>query len=199
MQHINGDLNHYEVLGILSTNNPTRISTEDIKRAYRQALLRHHPDKTQSPNITETRPSGTSSSIDRIILAYQTLSKPSARAEYDRLLHLQQRTSISSSHSQRTQTWSSPPENYETMDLDDMVLDEERQVWYANCRCGAERGYIVSEAELEKHIHEGSILVMCHGCSLWLKVEFEVEQEESEEQEMRLQKDERERLAVGVR
>ncbi len=91
------------------------------------------------------------------------------------------------------------PSNYETLDLDDLVCVEEdghdndddaaggggdggsggvaspRRTWYAGCRCGVERAFVVTEAELERHADDGAVFTLCSGCSLWLKVEFEVD------------------------
>lgn len=59
---------HYEVLGV-SRN----ASDEEIKRAYRRLALQYHPDKN----------GGDDTMFKRISEAYQILSDPAKRAEYD--------------------------------------------------------------------------------------------------------------------
>ena len=54
-------------------------SLEEIKRAYRQLAMRHHPDRTQNnPKDTEI--------FKAVSVAFATLSNPERRAEYDRRL-----------------------------------------------------------------------------------------------------------------
>lgn len=78
----------------------------------------------------------------------------------------------------------------ETVDLDDLVEEEEGGVvgagssssggmsWSRSCRCGLQRGFIVTESQLEEESDAGGreVLVQCQGCSLWLRVEFGVEE-----------------------
>ena len=163
--------NLYRKLGLPSPQASNRPSQEDIKRAYRRALLENHPDKArrqeQAANTPRLRQTG-SFPVTDIIQAYNTLINPSKRAEYDRSLRLR-----SSQPSRSTSSSFKPPSNCETVDLDDLTLDTEINVWYTGCRCGAERGYSVSEDELEENCHVGVIHTSCGGCSLWLKVEFQ--------------------------
>jgi len=62
----------------------------------------------------------------------------------------------------------------ETVDLDDLKVDEAQGIWYRSCRCGDERGFLIKEADLEEAAEDGEISVGCKGCSLWLKVLFGV-------------------------
>jgi len=62
----------------------------------------------------------------------------------------------------------------ETVDLDDLNVNEAQGIWYRGCRCGDERGFLVREADLEEAVDDGEISVGCKGCSLWLKVLFGV-------------------------
>jgi molecular chaperone DnaJ len=65
------DLDLYEVLGV------TRDATQDeIKRAYRRLAREHHPDVNHHDPDAERR-------IKEINLAYQTLSDPAKRRQYD--------------------------------------------------------------------------------------------------------------------
>lgn len=51
--------------------------------------------------------------------------------------------------------------------------------WIRPCRCGAEKGFSITEEELEGAVERGEkeVLVGCEGCSLWVRVGFEVEGE----------------------
>ena len=210
-------MDHYEVLNLPKPRpGAISISNQDIRRAYRRALLRHHPDKTvntvqSSPSrndedgrdgrrrseMNASLPPSDAISIDQITLAYRTLMNPARRADYDRLLFYQPSpyiattttttTTNSSTTTTTTTTMSSTlststttsttttPSNHETIDLDDLAFDQRNHLWHAPCRCGAPRGFIVTEADLEENSHdaEGVLYVACVGCSLWLKVEFD--------------------------
>lgn len=60
-------MEHYQTLGIDKTANP-----DEIKRAYRKLASRHHPDK-----------GGDTATFQKIQTAYDTLSDPQKREEYD--------------------------------------------------------------------------------------------------------------------
>lgn len=62
--------NYYEILGVERGCDP-----EDIKKAYRRLALQYHPDKNTSPDAGEQ--------MRRVNEAYQTLSDPAKRSEYD--------------------------------------------------------------------------------------------------------------------
>jgi molecular chaperone DnaJ len=65
---------HYTLLGL-----GRDASLDEIKKAYRQLAMRHHPDRTQNnPQDTEI--------FKAVAVAFSTLSNPEKRAEYDRLL-----------------------------------------------------------------------------------------------------------------
>ncbi|KAF2441024.1 hypothetical protein P171DRAFT_488598 [Karstenula rhodostoma CBS 690.94] len=55
--------------------------------------------------------------------------------------------------------------------------DQPEMEWTRPCRCGAEKGFGISERELEDAEARGEreVLVGCVGCSLWVRVGFEVE------------------------
>ena len=61
---------YYDVLGV-----PSTASTDDIRRAFRQLALRYHPDVNRSPDAVDI--------FQAINAAYQVLSDPVKRAEYD--------------------------------------------------------------------------------------------------------------------
>ncbi|ROW18122.1 hypothetical protein VPNG_00156 [Cytospora leucostoma] len=187
---------HYEALSLpkslLEESNKEQIP-QIIKQAYHRALLRHHPDKAQTPtprpasNNSHNYPgsninthSSTSSSshpnytVDQITRAYTTLSNPAARTLYDRDLILTQGTSSSKPLQSTFQT------GIETIDLDDLECSEpppgsdEEVRWHRSCRCGNERGFSLGEGDLEEAGDQGELIVGCQDCSLWLRVCFAV-------------------------
>ncbi|KAJ5721336.1 uncharacterized protein N7483_009270 [Penicillium malachiteum] len=180
---------YYQILNIPFTSSSAALSKQQIKLAYHKALLKHHPDKasavtsdssiqgstyasstsTQSRNGTETY------SIDEITTAYKTLSDPGQRAEYDRTLRLD-RLKVA----EREKTGDVFHTGLEIVDLEDLACDEgdgttDVVCWYRGCRCGDERGFLVTEDDLEREAEHGEIVIGCRGCSLWLKILFAVE------------------------
>ena len=66
---------YYEVLGVARES-----SDDDIKKAYRQAALKHHPDRNQGNPDAELK-------FKEATEAYTILSDPDKRAAYDRFGH----------------------------------------------------------------------------------------------------------------
>lgn len=196
MEHrslVDGVASHYEVLNL--SLPPVRLKKEDLKSAYHQALLRHHPDKSssspssppsqssssESPCRSVSRNSSRSFTVDQITTAYKTLSDPAEKSEYDRKLVL--------SGFAEPRSGKRGAENdvvfrtgLEILDLDDMKMEEgdgdrsDTDVWYRECRCGDEKGFLVHEEDLERESEKGEIMIGCRGCSLWAKVVFAVEE-----------------------
>jgi len=155
--------NYYEVLALSQSPRAHHlISQEDIKLAYRRALLQHHPDKSAPSSL---QPAKRKYTIDEITTAYKVLSDSSARSEFNRQLRLL------TSHS--SQPAVKPLSGLETIDLDDLEFDSTKNIWYRSCRCGNEKGYLITEDELEKEAEHSEIITGCGGCSLWLKVVFQ--------------------------
>ncbi|KAI9704087.1 MAG: hypothetical protein M1836_006948 [Candelina mexicana] len=169
---------HYSTLGISSSVRGNLISAQDLKAAYHRALLRHHPDKSRHPRSSTTSPDNTIAaaiSVHDVTSAYQTLSNPITRAEYDILLRLQLGKKLSKSgNGQVAETFRS---GLEIVDLDDLEYDELSNVWYRSCRCGEQRGFVVTERDLEAEAKNGELTTGCRGCSLWLNVLFQASDE----------------------
>ncbi|KAJ4394700.1 hypothetical protein N0V93_003919 [Gnomoniopsis smithogilvyi] len=182
---------HYEVLALpqslLEESKDDQIPTV-LKQAYHRALLRHHPDKAYKPSSSHThQPSSISTTtnssqptytIDQISTAYTTLSSPKLRSDYNIYLR-NLPTNPTSSTPSAFQT------GIETLDLDDLASDESvatgETTWFKPCRCGNERGFVFSEADLEEAGDLGELLVGCQDCSLWLRVCFAVVEEEPDD------------------
>ncbi|KAF9476304.1 DnaJ-domain-containing protein [Pholiota conissans] len=62
---------YYDILGV-----PVTATTDDIKKAYRRAAIKHHPDKNPDDPLAEER-------FKEIAIAYQTLSDESLRRKYN--------------------------------------------------------------------------------------------------------------------
>ena len=156
-------VDYYKVLDLHPPSSALTAPTQDdIKAAYRQALLKHHPDKLGC------KPSQTAPySIDEIALAYKILSDPITRIDADKSLRLR------GEQKAKEHTMAHHP-GLEIVDLDDLAFDVDKSVWYRGCRCGNERGFVVTENELEKEVEQGEVMVGCVGCSLWLRVVFQV-------------------------
>lgn len=171
----NNTATHYQVLNLTPTlldtqNDPTPL----IKRAYHRALLLNHPDKTKSS--TSTSSSNSFFTIDQITNALVVLSSPSSRATYDALLRVS-RSALTAARDAAFQT------GVENVDLDDLAFEEDRECWYRPCRCGNERSYVFTEADLEEVSDEGELVVACLDCSLWLRVHFALVDEQHQEEE----------------
>lgn len=78
--------NHYEVLGI-----PLTASSHDIRKAFRKLSLKYHPDKTKNALDHER--------FLTISNAYEVLSNPTLKSEYDRKTFATQPRSQGSSFS----------------------------------------------------------------------------------------------------
>ncbi|PWW76263.1 DnaJ-domain-containing protein [Tuber magnatum] len=166
---------HYEILSLPPSLQ--NLTSDAVRRAYHKALLHHHPDKSPSQK-TQLKPTF---SIDQIATAFTVLSDPDERRKYDRdLWNVNAGITIG--------------KVLQTVDLDDMEYCEEERggkkgVWWRGCRCGEERGFVLTEEDLEdgegKGEDGGEVVVGCVGCSLWVRVVYGVVlgEEEGEEKE----------------
>jgi DnaJ-class molecular chaperone len=159
---------YYDILGLPSAlQNDPHLPAQTLRGAYRRALLQNHPDKSiQTLNSTSKL---TTYSIDQITEAFSVLSDKKTRAAYDKDSKLQ--AAAKNGRSEGTQIFRT---GVETVDLDDLIVEEEQGIWYRGCRCGDEQGFLIREQDLEEAADEGEISVGCRGCSLWLKVLFHV-------------------------
>ena len=70
-------MNHYKVLGV-----PRDARTRDIKKAYRDAALKYHPDKI-APDVSDSERERLTAKFQEIAAAYEILSDDELRAKYD--------------------------------------------------------------------------------------------------------------------
>lgn len=153
---------HYDILGLPNPRSvKQQISQHDVKTAYRRALLRHHPDKSNGVNAV-ARPVA-KYTVDQLLLAYSILSDPASRSNYDQSQRV----------ASNLEDGKSQP-GLELVDLDDLGFNEAECTWYRSCRCGNERGFLITEQELEDNAEFGEVITGCRGCSLCLKVKFVV-------------------------
>ncbi|CUS07068.1 unnamed protein product, partial [Tuber aestivum] len=155
---------HYEILSL--SPSLQNLTSDAVRRAYHKALLHHHPDKSPSQKA-QLNPTF---SIDQITTAFTVLSDPAQRREYDRELRS---LSAGIAIGKVLQTY---------------CEEEERGgkgVWWRGCRCGEERGFVLTEKDLEggegKGEDGGEVVVGCLGCSLWVRVVYGVVLGEGEE------------------
>ncbi|KAL9081989.1 MAG: hypothetical protein Q9159_006836 [Coniocarpon cinnabarinum] len=157
--------NLYEVLGLSSPATASRdaVNGQDIKTAYRQALLKWHPDKIakgDTPNVPAAQArgnghvagerSGKAWTVDDITHAYEVLSNPKLKQEYDEFLAKRSRSQLNghANHGKTTEL--------EVLDLDDMEYDGDLERWTKQCRCGNQMGFHISEAELNEIVNDES-------------------------------------------
>lgn len=72
------EVNYYKTLGVARD-----ASSKDIKKAYRDAALKYHPDKISS-DATEPEKEAAIKKFQEIAAAYEVLSDDELRAKYDR-------------------------------------------------------------------------------------------------------------------
>lgn len=159
---------HYQVLQLPQSCNA--FNDDELRTAYRRALLLHHPDKkypfaSTTPNsIAQTPRHGYS--VDQITEAYKILSSPADRVDYDR--KLQKTTSMLNPGLQINHH-----PGVETYDLEDLLYNEQTDTWSRTCRCGDARAYTLTGFDLEKVAEYGEVYAGCKGCSLSIRVLFD--------------------------
>jgi DnaJ-class molecular chaperone len=158
---------HYQILQLKQKGG--RIDHVELKMAYRQALLLHHPDKN-SPTSSISKSVGQTSnqaySVDQITRAFKTLSSTVAKTEYDKSLEWD-------TGRLNTGPKMNCPAGVETYDLDELCYDNTADIWSRKCRCGDDRAYTLTESDLEKESEYGEIYIACQGCTLSIRVLFD--------------------------
>ncbi|MDD5431324.1 MAG: DnaJ domain-containing protein, partial [Candidatus Pacebacteria bacterium] len=75
-----GVISYYDVLGVAET-----ASLEEIKKAYRKLVMQFHPDR-QPQNASAKKKKEAEEKFKEISEAYEVLSDPKKRKEYDKIL-----------------------------------------------------------------------------------------------------------------
>ncbi|KAK2072700.1 hypothetical protein P8C59_007038 [Phyllachora maydis] len=159
----------------LGDTNAGKASLALIKRAYRKALLRHHPDKAAAAIAAEDAgPSSISKipdvTVDEVSAAFAVLFDPARRAEYDKTLRI-----TAAPGAEDRVVFQTGVENVDLDDLEVGADDDGATEWHRSCRCGNPRGYRLREQDLEEAAQCGDeVMVGCADCSLWLRVHFAV-------------------------
>lgn len=147
----NKSKNYYEILGCQSTD-----STEIIKRAYQNLLLKYHPDKRQQ-NATEHIEMDNELTVQRIDEAWKCLRDPKQKSSYD--AEMQQ------------SRFNSRPIIHETITSNDFSFNSEFDAYTYPCRCG---GLFVkpdeSELNVENSDENNEIFIECDECSLVIQL-----------------------------
>lgn len=153
--------NHYDTLGV---DYDADIAT--IKNAYRELLLKHHPDKTGSHAHSHI--------VSQVQVAYAVLSDSQARKQYDYDLRNNNQSQGFVDHEHL--------EGLDTFSLDEFEFVEDyehdRVIWQKHCpRCNGENLFMLSDWDLEhngKSDNRGGylIVVQCGACSLMIKVKY---------------------------
>jgi diphthamide biosynthesis protein 4 len=170
---------HYEILDLPSSlQDGPALSAQTLRAAYRRALLRWHPDKSNT-NVGTLKCTNSIDqgkfSIDQISNAYTTLSDSKKRGEYDKELKAQKTLGGNTNGN----GWETKfKTGVDVVDLENLEYDDAQGVWYRGCRCGDERGFEIREEDLEEGQADGEVVVGCKGCSLWLRVLFGVVEDE---------------------
>lgn len=129
-------MDYYEVLQV-----STEATQDDIRKAYQQLVLRHHPDKSTEQEINLHI-------FLKISEAWNTLKDPLTRKDYD---------------SKQFQDSTSQMIIHDTVERNDFLFDESNKVHYYVCKCG---GRILDEESSD----EKEYIICCDECSLVIKV-----------------------------
>ena len=173
-----------------SADDATRSAL--IRRAYRRALLQHHPDKQTAGS--QGGSTAFEYTVDEIRSAYAALGGGGQSAAKKAVLG--------------GLATGSTATGLEIVDLDELPFDEAEddgasvQTWYRSCRCGNPRGFTLNEHDLEEELDAeametlagdagsgrsepavGELMVGCQDCSLWLCVHFAAAPDEEDEED----------------
>ncbi|KAF3636464.1 hypothetical protein BC332_07111 [Capsicum chinense] len=157
---------HYEILGVKEDAN-----FEEVRKAYRSAILCFHPDKQQNASETSNSECVTDNKFLEIQRAWETVGNPRSRALYDaELLTLRQDTATA-----------------EDVSLEDLTVQDSGDIIELSypCRCGdcyfidsfelADTGCSISRdgdtiSLLTSKSLPTSVVLPCGSCSLKVRL-----------------------------
>lgn len=171
---------HFEILSIsarsLDGQDPAEQG-EIVKKAYRRALLKHHPDKQPQTSAEDDAFSSASReqhfTVDQITEAYNVLSDKQKRQKYTRTLRAQTKATFSArtSTNRRPSRKSKTTIEVETVDLDDLSWSGKRRMYYRACQgCGKARGFTLREDDIDDENEDYELTIECSGCDKVLTV-----------------------------
>lgn len=106
---------YYSILGIKNDTNVKNAA--EIRKAYRNQAKRFHPDKIRTNNTNTTTNDQVNARFARLAEAYQVLSDPDKRREYDLYLHQQQQPNkyraTSQQYAQEHDSWSNSHSSFQ--------------------------------------------------------------------------------------
>ena len=168
---------YYQILNI-----PPSASHADIKEAFRQLVVLHHPDKILRRSNTSTTCIAQESAISsyhRIQEAYDTLRDAERRKEYDqRLLQIRSKSCcIVSGHSIRVQLSDMHSEMVDVV-VDQYPNDKTQQcqaekMYSLQCRCGDRIEILESDFSGNNNITSGEnkdLAFSCPSCSFSIQI-----------------------------
>lgn len=152
---------YYSMFGV-----DDHATTDDIKKAYKVILFNSHPDKVQSNE------GKTNEDIHLLKIAYRTLSDPTKREKYDKML--EEKNKLSG-------IGTGAADGLEDYSLDEFDFNEDSEIFSKDCpRCRSHNGFEFDEDTLEEFGETNTestsgyvMLIQCNSCSLWLKVLFD--------------------------
>lgn len=170
---------HFEILSLsarsLDGQSPTE-QNETVKKAYRRALLKYHPDKQAQTSAGSAAASSATHTqhftVDQITEAYNVLSDGQQRRKYTRSLRAQSKATFSGSTSAESRgNRRSKTVEVETVGLDDLSWSGKRRLYYHACRgCGKSRGFTLREDDIEDDDEDYELIIQCSACEKELKV-----------------------------
>ena len=105
-QNLQNFRDYYEILGV-----PREASIDEIKKVFRRLARLYHPDLNPGDKEAEEK-------FKAIGEAYEVLSDPTQRAEYDQYSQFWNQRGFKGKQTPRTKTWGNRPDRNKTEDVD---------------------------------------------------------------------------------